>query len=185
MSTKKEKNNGQASFQGIKSKHCFMVKDKLVVGYRDSLNFSYPQVFTYAPMHGTTFHASPVCADQIKNKQEELKFRNDQGERRSTACNVIGIMFQNTPPTDQRRVTTLFPNLLTICSVDTIVDVWFDGKKKRYYSGKIFEIGEQPDTYSILFHSAKNFGITLDPEHRTNGQELDSEDKDRWNLTDG
>jgi len=163
-----------------------MVKDKLVVGYRDSLNFSNPQVFTYAPMHGTTFHASPVFADQIKNKQEELKFRKDQGERMKYCeqCDWYYVS-KHTAHRPKKGDNTIPESPNHLLSVDTKVDVWFDGKKKRYYSGKIFEIGEQPDTYNILFHSAKNFGITLDPEHRTNGQELDSEDKDRWNLTDG
>ena len=65
----------------------------------------------------------------------------------------------------------------------TKVDVWFSDKLK-YFSGKILAIEDQPETYTILFHSKQNTGITLDPKSRTSHRILKSDNEDRWNLVD-
>jgi hypothetical protein len=65
--------------------------------------------------------------------------------------------------------------------LNTKVDVWF-ADKRQYFTGKICAIEEQPDTYTILFHSAKNTGISLSQENCTSGRVIDSDNEDRWNL---
>lgn len=67
-------------------------------------------------------------------------------------------------------------------AIGTKVDVWFENKKK-YFSGKIFAFEEKRDTYTVMFHSKKNSDITLCEDHCTDGQQQESEDGDRWNLT--